>query len=307
MPVTVRVAARPRARTRCGSTTTRAYGPDLDRIVLGGTGAPAGWTIEPADPVTTPELGPGQSLRATWTVTPPAAAAPGATSPWSVGSTTRRSRWSCPARGWSPATCPTSSGSTPRASGARSSATCPTARRTAGDGKHDHDRRRELRRRAWACTRRRRSCSTTPRTAAGSPRWSASTTRRAGTGRSTFQVWADSRKVADSGVVTWQDAAKPIDANIGNSEIVRLVVARRRRHELRPLRLGGRRRSSAAGASTCRAASAGRCRRRSRSRSARRPSARSRRASTTPTRRRTTASVTSTAGDAALVIHGRAT
>jgi hypothetical protein len=47
---------------------------------------------------------------------------------------------------------------------------------------------------------------------------------KSGNGSVTFQVWADDRKVADSGVVTWQDGPKPIDANIGNSDFVRLVV-----------------------------------------------------------------------------------
>jgi alpha-galactosidase len=36
-----------------------------------------GWTIAPSDPVTTPQLGAGQSLNAEWTVTPPNDAGPG--------------------------------------------------------------------------------------------------------------------------------------------------------------------------------------------------------------------------------------
>src|SRR5262249_25247808 len=45
-----------------------AYGPDLDRVVVGGGGTTAGWTIAPPGPVAAP---------ATWTVTPPKDATPG--------------------------------------------------------------------------------------------------------------------------------------------------------------------------------------------------------------------------------------
>src|SRR5262245_29573479 len=47
---------------------------------------------------------------------------------------------------------------------------------------------------------------------------------KTGAGSVSFEVWADDRKVADSGLVTWQDSPKPLDANIGNAEFVRLVV-----------------------------------------------------------------------------------
>ena len=60
-PVTVNVPLVAGANTFRFYNDT-AYGPDLDRIVIGGSGAPAGWTISPSDPVTTPSLGAGQTL-----------------------------------------------------------------------------------------------------------------------------------------------------------------------------------------------------------------------------------------------------
>jgi alpha-galactosidase len=43
-------------------------------------------------------------------------------------------------------------------------------------------------------------------------------------GSVTFEVWADGRKVADSGTLTWQDPAKTLTADLTGASFVRLVV-----------------------------------------------------------------------------------
>jgi alpha-galactosidase len=48
--------------------------------------------------------------------------------------------------------------------------------------------------------------------------------RRNRAGSATFEVWADDRKVADSGVVTWQDPARALTADLTGALFVRLVV-----------------------------------------------------------------------------------
>ncbi|HEV2784668.1 MAG TPA: NPCBM/NEW2 domain-containing protein [Actinophytocola sp.] len=43
-------------------------------------------------------------------------------------------------------------------------------------------------------------------------------------GSVTFEIWADGRKVADSGVLTWQDPARTLTADLTGASFVRLVV-----------------------------------------------------------------------------------
>ena len=101
--------------------------------------------------------------------------------------------------------------------------------------------------------------------------------------------------------MTWQDAAKPIDANIGNSDFVRLVVADGGDGTNSDHADWADAKVTCGGRVDCRAVSPARCPRRSRSCSGRRrPSGRSRPACRTSTT--TTANVISSAGDAALSV-----
>jgi alpha-galactosidase len=219
LPVTVSVPLHEGANT-LRLYNDGAYGPDFDRVVLGGTGAPAGWTIEPADPVTTPELGPGQSLRATWTVTPPAAAAPGTyrlvvndtpievVVPGSrlVSGYLSDQQWLEAQSFWGPVERDMSNGE--KNPGDGKPITIGGVQYAKGLGVHAPSE--VVFYNAAHCSRLTAMVGVDD--------------EKSGNGSVTFQVWADDREVADSGVVTWQDAAKPIDANIGNSELVRLVV-----------------------------------------------------------------------------------
>jgi hypothetical protein len=47
---------------------------------------------------------------------------------------------------------------------------------------------------------------------------------KSGAGKVVFQIWADGRELADSGPVTWQDGPKTLTANIGNTDFVHLIV-----------------------------------------------------------------------------------
>jgi alpha-galactosidase len=44
------------------------------------------------------------------------------------------------------------------------------------------------------------------------------------TGSVTFEVWADGRKVADSGLLTTDLPAKPLSADVTGAGVVRLIV-----------------------------------------------------------------------------------
>ncbi len=227
IPVTVRVALAEGANT-LRLYNDAAYGPDLDRVVLGGTGAPAAWAIAPANPVTTPELGPGQRLSAHWTVTPPAGAAPGTyrldvagrlgdsefTTPIEVvvpGSRLESGylsdqQWLEAQSFWGPVERDMSNGE--KNPGDGKPMTIGGVSYAKGLGVHAPSE--VVFYNAAHCARLTAMVGVDD--------------EKSGNGSVTFQVWADSRKAADSGVVTWQDAAKPIEANIGNAELVRLVV-----------------------------------------------------------------------------------
>jgi hypothetical protein len=227
VPVKVSVAL------NAGQNTLRfyndtAYGPDLDRVVLGGGGAPTGWTIAPSDPVTTPQLGAGQSLNAEWTVTPPSDAGAG-TYHLSVEGTLGNATFSEPINVivpgarletgyvsdqqwldaqsfWGPVERDRSNGE--QAAGDGGTITIGGVQYAKGLGMHGPG--------ALLFYNAEHCSSLTAMVGVDD--------EKSGAGSVAFEVWADDRKVADSGVVTWQDAAKPIDANIGNSEFVRLVV-----------------------------------------------------------------------------------
>jgi hypothetical protein len=227
VPVTVKVPL------AAGANTLRffndaAYGPDLDRVVLGGSGTPSGWTISPTEPVRTPQLGAGQSLTATWTVTPPPGAAPGTyrltadgrlgdaafSTPVEVvvpGSRLETGylsdqRWLEAQSFWGPVERDMSNGEQDPGDGrpiaiggvqfAKGLGMHGPGELVFYNGEH--------------CSRLTAAVGVDD--------------EKTGNGSVSFEVWADGRKVADSGVVTWQDAPKPIDADIGNSDFVRLVV-----------------------------------------------------------------------------------
>ncbi len=205
-----------------------AYGPDLDRVVVGAAANPPGWTISPADPVTTPELGAGQTLTADWTVTAPKGAAPGTyhfTVDGKLGDTPFSSEVTAVVPGppmdtgylsdqqwleaqsyWGPIERDKSNGE--QAAGDGRTITIGGVQYAKGLGMHAPGQ--ILFYNAEHCS------SLTAMVGVDDEKTSA--------GSVSFEVWADSRKVADSGLVTFADAAKPIDANIGNSEFVRLVV-----------------------------------------------------------------------------------
>jgi Alpha galactosidase A/NPCBM/NEW2 domain/Alpha galactosidase C-terminal beta sandwich domain/NPCBM-associated, NEW3 domain of alpha-galactosidase len=205
-----------------------AYGPDLDRVVLGGGGAPSGWTISPADPVSTPQLGAGQSLSVDWTVTPPKDAGPGTyhlTVEGQLGSATLTApitvvvpaaqlqtgylsdqQWLEAQNFWGPVERDTSNGEQAAGDGH----TITIGGKTYAKGLGVHAPSTLLFYNGEHCS------SLTADVGVDD--------EKSGAGSVEFQVWADSRLVADSGVVTWQDAAKTLTANIGNSEFVQLVV-----------------------------------------------------------------------------------
>jgi hypothetical protein len=227
VPVTVQVAL------AAGANSLRfyndaAYGPDLDRVVLGGGTAPTGWTIAPAEPITTPQLGAGQTLRAQWTVTPPRDAGPGTyhlTVEGRLGETAfsepitvvvpgarletgylSDQQWLEAQSFWGPVERDRSNGEQDPGDGR--TITIGGVQYAKGLGMHGPGEL--LFYNASHCA------SLTALVGVDD--------EKTGAGSVSFEVWADDRKVADSGVVTWQDAAKPIDANIGNADFVRLVV-----------------------------------------------------------------------------------
>jgi hypothetical protein len=204
------------------------YAPDLDRVVLGGGGTTTGWTIDPSAPISTSQLGAGQTLNASWTVTPPADAAAGTytltvdgtlgddafTQPVTVtvpGDKLQTGylsdqQWLESSNFWGPIERDMSNGEQDPGDG--HTITIGGVQYAKGIGMHGPG--------SLLFYNGGHCASLTAMVGVDD--------EKSGAGSVEFQIWADDRMVASSGVVTWQDAAKPIDANIGNSDFVKLVV-----------------------------------------------------------------------------------
>jgi alpha-galactosidase len=212
-----------------------AYGPDLDRIVVTGAASLDDWAVAPAGALTKPALLTGESLGGTWTVTPPADAAPGTYELVVTGSYWAREtqyRFSAPVRlivpatprlatgylsdarwleannGWGPVEIDMSNGE--RA--ARDGRTISIGGVQYAKGLGVHAPGDILYLAAGRCT------SLVAEVGVDDE-------KRANMASSvSFEIWADSTKVADSGVLTWQDPAKTLTADISGASFVRLVV-----------------------------------------------------------------------------------
>src|SRR4051794_2884581 len=226
-PVTVNVPLVAGANTFRFYNDT-GYGPDLDRIVIGGASAPSGWTISPSAPVTTPKLGAGQTLSVDWTVTPPANAGPGtyhfvvdgqigdqqlsspltvtlAGPPLQTGYLSDQ-QWLEAQNFWGPVERDKSNGEQAAGDGK----TLTVGGKTYSKGLGVHAASSVLFYNGAHCATLTSDVGVDD--------------EKTGAGKVVFQVWADDRLVADSGPVSWQDAPKTLTAHIGNSQFVRLVV-----------------------------------------------------------------------------------
>jgi hypothetical protein len=205
-----------------------AFGPDFDRVVIGGGTNPAGWTISPADPVTTPQLGAGQTLSVDWTVKPPANAQPGAyhlavegrlgdqtyTVPITVVVPGSRLEtgwisdqpWLEATSFWGPIERDRSNGEQAAGDG-----------HTLTIGGHTYAKGLGVHAPSTLLFFNGEHCSSIASDVGVDD-------EKSGAGSVEFQIWADGRLLADSGVVTWQDDPKTLVANIGNTEFVQLVV-----------------------------------------------------------------------------------
>jgi hypothetical protein len=197
-------------------------------VVIGGGTNPSGWTISPADPVTTPVLGAGQTLSVDWTVTPPADAQPGAyhlavegrlgdqtyNVPITVVVPSARletgwvsdQQWLEAQSFWGPIERDMSNGERDPGDGH----TLTIGGKTYAKGLGVHAPSSILFFNGGHCS------SITSDVGVDD--------EKSGAGSVEFQIWADGHLLADSGVVTWQDAAKTLTANIGNTDFVQLVV-----------------------------------------------------------------------------------
>jgi hypothetical protein len=227
VPVTVNVPLVAGANTLRFYNDT-AYGPDLDRVVVGGGANPSGWTISPSDPVTTPQLGAGQTLSVDWTVTPPRAAAPGTyhlevdgqlgdqtyTAPVTVIVPTAQlqtgylsdQQWLESQNYWGPVERDSSNGE--QAAGDGHPLTIGGVTYAKGLGVHAP---------SDILFYNGEHCSSFTADVGVDDE---ETTN----GKVDFQVWADGRELADSGPVTYLDGPKTLSANLGNTEFVHLVV-----------------------------------------------------------------------------------
>jgi hypothetical protein len=227
VPVTVNVPLTAGANTLRFYNDT-AYGPDLDRVVLGGGANPAGWTIAPSDPVTTPQLGAGQTLSVDWTVTPPSGAGPGTyhlevdgqlgdqtfTAPVTVIVPTSQlqtgylsdQQWLEAQNFWGPVERDMSNGE--QAAGDGHTITIGGVTYAKGLGVHAL---------SDILFYNGGHCSSLTSDVGVDD-------EKSGAGKVDFQVWADGRELADSGPVTWQDGPKTLTANLGNTDFVHLVV-----------------------------------------------------------------------------------
>jgi hypothetical protein len=227
VPMQVSVALNAGANTLRFYNDT-AFGPDLDRVVIGGGTNPSGWTITPAGPVTTPQLGTGQTLSVDWTVKPPANAQPGAyhlAVEGSLGDQTYSvpvtvvvpgsrldtgwvsdQQWLEANSFWGPIERDMSNGEQDPGDGR----TLTIGGQTYAKGLGVHAPSSILFFTGGHCS------SITSDVGVDD--------EKSGAGSVEFQIWADGRLLADSGVVTWQDAAKTLTANLGNTDFVQLVV-----------------------------------------------------------------------------------
>jgi alpha-galactosidase len=227
VPVTVHVPLTAGANTLRFYNDT-AYGPDLDRVVLGAGSNPAGWTISPSDPVSAAQLGPGQTLSADWTVTPPKDAGPGTyhlevagklgdqtlTVPVAVTVPTAQlqtgyvsdQQWLEATNYWGPVERDMSNGEKNPGDGH----TLTIGGKTYAKGLGVHAPSDILFYNGEHCS------SLTADVGVDD--------EKSGGGKVDFQVWADGRELADSGPVTWQDGPKTLTANLGNTEFVHLIV-----------------------------------------------------------------------------------
>jgi alpha-galactosidase len=211
-----------------------AFGPDLDRIVVTGTASLDGWTMSPTGTITRDTLVGGKRLSGTWQVTPPEDAAPGtyelmASGTYSFGGTTydvgapirlvvlstpplvtgqlSDQRWVDAQNAWGPVEIDMSNGE--RSAGDGDPITIGGVEYAKGLGVHAPS---DI---LYYANGR---CS--------------EVTADVGVddevgndpGSVTFEIWADGDRVADSGVLTSQDPAKPITADISGAGFVQLTV-----------------------------------------------------------------------------------
>jgi len=222
-----------------GSNTIRiyndtAFGPDLDRVVVTGSASLDGWTVSPSGTVKRDDLPGRQRLSGIWQVTPPEDAAPGtyelmASGTYSVDGTTydvgapirlvvlstppletgqlSDQRWLDAQNGWGPVEVDGSNGE--QAAGDGDPITIGGVAYLKGLGTHAPSS--ILYYAKGRCTQLTADVGIDDEVG-NNP------------GSVTFEVWADGERVADSGLVTSQDAAKPITADISGASFVQLTV-----------------------------------------------------------------------------------
>jgi len=212
-----------------------AYGPDLDRAVVTGSASLESWSVTPADPVGAPTVHSGETLQGTWTVTPGEHAPPGTYEFALVGTYVARGvahpftvpvrlvvpataalttgylsdqQWIQAANGWGPVELDMSNGE----QAARDGRPISIGGVRYGKGIGAHAPSEIVYFTAGRCTSLVADVGVDDES------------RASRVASVTFEIWADTTKVADSGVVTWQDAAKTLTADITGASFVRLVV-----------------------------------------------------------------------------------
>jgi alpha-galactosidase len=211
------------------TTTATNYGRLPARDVRASLRGPSGWSVEPASPTGTEELGSGRSFETRWTIGAPETAAPGtyaldATIAYRGGrreqrfevvvpppvrsGTTNLGDWSWlrAVNGWGPVERNQSNGE-----------------RAAGDG-----RTITIQGRTYATGLGAHAPSEIEFYVGG--RCSSLTAdvgvddEKAANGTVTFEIWADDRKVADSGVMDTATPSKSLAADLSGATLLRLVV-----------------------------------------------------------------------------------
>jgi alpha-galactosidase len=221
---------RPDATATLRTTTTNS-GRLPARNVRTTLTAPGGWTVQATSPQTTPELGSDATFATTWTVRPPPGTAPGlyelsvrttyepgasatgysaalqvVNPPPSGTSFLSDVPWLSAANGWGPVEKDTSNGE--RATGDGHPITIQGTQYAKGLGAHAPSSIEYYL--AGQCS-------------AVSAQVGVDDEKSAN-GSVTFELWADGTKVADSGLLTVADAAKPLAADVGGATFLRLVV-----------------------------------------------------------------------------------